>query len=1055
MNPRHIISLFCFLFFSIVELSAQSISATNITHNSATLHFSNPTLQQKNIHIFTKSSEDTLIFKEDFSSLPAVAVNVKFGGLLIPLELPASYTIYKGCQAQNIASEYNSYFSSYNDTCYLVQENSSKPASFTTPYLDLSTCNNNFRLRFNNISYQTSVSTKLYILMSDQNDNFVVIDSVSTPLSGVNIYDRIFTNGLNNSKIRFQINASTLKTTTKIDNIVITYPSINSTNINLSPYITSDSTLIIESLNTSSKYYAFIEGTEDTINFTTKERISLNSVSNISPNSVKVNYSIFDTINQPKLIIRKKSNASTVIADELFFSEYLCTTDNKAIEIYNGTNNDICLKDYSLRFLIGTGTPASYGNKRVYNFTNEDTIKSNSSMVMMEKLNNYNTNNNSVFHIIYPFFVSPTYPTITGNDAIILLKNNIPIDIFGDTVTATTDYWQTTNNNIKTNATIIKRKSTISKGSSINYKTSSGPIAGQVSTFLANEWDLVYSGTAPSAASLSGVGTHVMDNAYGGVDSLVSISSVSGGSYTVNGLEEGTYYETCLMIINGSDTTYSNKEIFKTGVNTYRRTNGIWDDSDTNWTKGIPTEIDNASILPSQIITIQSGDTARAYNIIINDSLNQAKAELINNGVLDIKNKSIIEACFKGYTISSDGWNLFGLPISASSSTQDSIGNVFFHNSTNDDLYYWQEDYTDASNNGRWVNWKNIPSGTGNFFVDNRGYLVAYKVDSRLEFIGSINDNSTYSLLTNASLNSPTADRGWHLCSNPYPFTLSLNQIQRTNISNPSILDPNTLNYTALDPTSPSTYKIAPFQGFFVQASASTNALNIGKSAYPSKKTLTPQNYITLSVNSNIGADKTKLILIDSTSLGYDVEFDNRKIDGFGNVPEISTKYNSEKFSINAIPPVIDSLFIDLNINLKAAPNSFLKFEALDKSQFKKIVLFDKINNISVVDFKLDSTYNLNSSTWTDSEKYQLRLYKTLSSLEKEIPKDEIKIQQSEDNVRIISTTKIQALELINTKGQMIKRVENSNQILIPQKGVFVLVIYRENDKTQRKIINL
>lgn len=1053
MNPRHIISLFCFLFFSIVELSAQSISATNITHNSATLHFSNPTLQQKNIHIFTKSSEDTLIFKEDFSSLPAVAVNVKFGGLLIPLELPASYTIYKGCQAQNIASEYNSYFSSYNDTCYLVQENSSKPASFTTPYLDLSKCNNNFRLRFNNISYQTSVSTKLYILMSDQNDNFVVIDSVSTPLSGVNIYDRIFTNGQKNSKIRFQINASNLKTTTKIDNIVITYPSINSTNINLSPYITSDSTLIIGSLNTSSKYYAFIEGTEDTINFTTKERISLNSVSNISPNSVKINYSIFDTINQPKLIIRKKSNASTVIADELFFSEYLCTTNNKAIEIYNGSNRDICLKDYSARFLIAT-SGTSYGVKKVYNFTDEDTIKSGSNLLIVEKQLSYNPTNESLYYINYPFYEISTASTITGNDAIILLKNNKPIDIFGDTIVAPTNYWEMTDHSILTKDVIIKRKSTISKGRTINPNTT-GPVLTTMATFLANEWDLVYNGTAPSAANLSGVGTHVMDNAYGGVDSLVSITSVTGGSYTVNGLEEGTYYETCLMIISGSDTTYSNKEVFKTGVNTYRRNNGIWNDSDTNWTKGIPTEIDNASILPSQIITIQNGDTVRAYNIIIYDSLNQAKAELINNGVLDIKNKSIIEACFKGYTISSEGWNLFGLPISASSSSQDSIGNVFFNNSIYDDLYYWQEDYTDASNNGRWVNWKSIPSGTGAFFVDNRGYSVAYKVDSRLEFIGSINDNSTYSLLTNASLNSPIADRGWHLCSNPYPFTLSVNQIQRTNISNPSILDPLTLNYTALDPTSPSTYKIAPFQGFFVQASASTNALNISKSAYTSKKNLTPLNYITLSLNSNIGADKTKLIFIDSTSLGYDVEFDNRKIDGFGDVPEISTKFNSEKYAINAIPPIIDSLIVDLNINLKAVPNSFLKFEALDKSEFKKIILFDKINNISVVDFILDSTYNLNSSTWTDSEKYQLRLYKTLSSLEKEIPKDEIKIQQSEDNVRIISTTKIKALELINTKGQMIKRVENSNQILIPQKGVFVLVIYRENDKTQRKIINL
>ncbi|MBP1629902.1 MAG: hypothetical protein H6Q15_795 [Bacteroidetes bacterium] len=1051
MNPRHIISLFCFLFFSMFELSAQSISTTNITHNSATLHFSNPTLQQKNIHIFTKSSEDTLIFKEDFSGFPIVSTGNYFGGYAIPLYLPNSYTNHSGCQGRNLCNP-------YGDSCYF-RYSSSNYSEFITPSLDLSKSGGNYRirLRLRNTNLTNKINLRVY--KSDNLGNFSDYSNIVINNNSSRLYDSVFSSGTTNSKIRFYMVSQ--NSNLILDDIQITYTSISNTEATL-PISTNDSIYSITNLNPNTKYYSFIEGSIDTISFATLNRIYQNSISNISPNSAKINYTTTDTINQPKLIIRKKSNSSTVVADDLLISEYISTdTYNRGIEIYNGTNKNICLQDYKIRFLVAPGTSTSYTIIRTFDFFGLDTIYSNSTIVIYDKLDTKNNTTNGLFYKNTPLLVLPVM-TITGNDAIVLLKNNKPIDIFGDTITAPvspTDYWQTTNGDIKTNATIIKRKSTISKGRTINPNTT-GPVLTTMATFLANEWDLVYSGSSPSAANLSGVGTHVMDNAYGGVDSLVSISSVSGGSYTVDGLEEGTYYEACLMIISGSDTTYSNKEVFKTGVNTYRTKSGNWDDSDTNWTKGIPTEIDNANILPSQIISIQSGDTARAYNIIINDSLNQAKAELINNGVLDIKNKSIIEACFKGYTISSDGWNLFGLPISASSSTQDSIGNVFFHNSTNDDLYYWQEDYTDASNNGRWVNWKDIPSGTGSFFVDNRGYLVAYKVDSRLEFIGSINDNSTYSLLTNASLNSPTADRGWHLCSNPYPFTLSLNQIQRTNISNPSILDPNTLNYTALDPTSPSTYKIAPFQGFFVQgffvqASASTNALNIGKSAYPSKKTLPPLNNITLSLNSNIGTDKTKLIFIDSTSLGYDVEFDNRKIDGFGDVPEISTKYNSEKYAINAIPPVIDSLFIDLNINLKAAPNSFLKFEALDKSQFKKIVLFDKINNISVVDFKLDSTYNLNSSTWTDSERYQLRLYKTLSSLEKEIIKEEIKIQQSEDNVRIISTTKIQALELINTKGQMIKRVEDSNQIILPQKGVFVLVIYRENDKTQRKIINL
>lgn len=1051
-------SILFLLFLGLNNIVFSQVSyVENTSHNSTQIIIPNTQNQLKRIHIFTKSSEDTIVFKEDFSKLPWISALTKLGGYLEPTLLPASYTYYKGCMAQNIATVINLNPANKKDTCYLVQTANSPESSFITPELDLTKSNNSFRIGFQVFYHNGSNTAKLYIAVSIDGVSFTNIDSIQTPSSGSITYNRLFSNGVSNTKIKLFLKTSTKTTTTKIDNFYVSYPSIIITNNPNSPIETSDTIISLTNLSSNTKYYYFIEGSNDTLNFETNNYIDQGQITNISPNSALLN--INTSINQPKLIVKQKSTQNTIVAEDLFISEYMCSGTHKGIEIYNGTGKDICLHDYMLRYLLATATPGLSPAVRNLIFDIKDTIYSNSLLIV--SLPQIHLINNSII----PNFIIDTSSVpsglFTGNDAFILLKNNTPIDIFGDTISFPNSSTNWSNGQINTGSTIIKRKSNINKGRVINPTTASG--VNSMANFLTNEWDLVYSGTSPSYADLAGAGSHVMDNALGSWDSLVGVYTLNSGlvdlgngnyQYVLDNLLEDTYYETYLMVVENGDTNYSNTQLFKTGKNTLRTLSGNW--NDTNWTKGVPDTIDNVIIPTNQELIIPNGVNAKANTIYLRDGLGDNKAELKIQGSLEYNN-AVIEADFNGYTNNLDGWNLFSLPINPLNISQDTIGQVYFNTGNNDDLYYWQEDYTDTSNLGRWVNYKSIPGGSGDFFKTQRGYLVSYNQNKKLEFEGRINDSASYTLLDNASLSLPNSERGWHLCANPYPFTLSIDNFNRTNVSNPSLLDPQTLNYTTLDVNDPTNYKIPPYSGFFVQVANQTNNLSIIKEGNGSKATINPSNFIEIKLISDLGVDKTKVLFIQGTSYGFDVEYDNRKLEGYGNLSEISTVFNSENYSINAIEDFEDSIKVDLKFTVKVSGVHSIKLNIKEIQEYNKILLYDKTTNTILNDFIIDSIFSTNLSLG-EYENYQLIIKKQSSSIPNEeiSQKTNIRIEKDGDKVEVFLVgginEEILSLELINTKGQVINMKTKSNWIIIPEKGIYIIRVITNKNQFNRKI---
>lgn len=1009
-----IVFLVLLLIFNSIGFS-QTLTSSNITNNSARISFTNSESQSLNLHVFIKSVEDTIIYSENFSGFPKVYLGNDICVSAIALNLPSTYTNLLGCKGRNL-------FNKNGDSCSFNSN-----GEFITPFLDLSKSGGNYRIKFK-AKGSTSSNIIMRIYKSDSLENYSNYSNVVVNKNTSKAYDSLFTSGSSKARIKFYSPTSNLT----IDDLSISYTSITKTPIASSPFNTVSNSIDLTSLNPNTTYHCFIEGRTDTIIFTTLNWIKLDSITNISPNSARINFTSPDNTTTRKLIINKKSNYQTSLADDLFISEYTSANSyNRAIEIYNGTGKDICLQNYQVKYSFNGSLDTTFS------FSEYDTIKSSSCIVLMESLENLSVANEGYFYKHYKLGAL----TVTGDDAFAIIKNGNYIDIFGCIGQDPGNGW-TSGSSISTYQTTLRRNSNVSSGIKTN-PTSGFPTLG-------NEWTQIGSASSINASNFEDFGKHPMDNAFGDFDSLVLYVSVgvSDTVFDLTNLEEGRIYEAYLVIGNGNDTVVSNSIKFKTGVNTQRNSNGDWNDD--NWSKGIPTITDNAIIINEQRLIIPDGYNAECYNLIIKDTLNQTKASLINNGNLNIKNQTKIQAYFNGYTSNANGWYLFGLPISISSSSQDSIGNIFFHPTTNDDLYYWQEDYTDIDNNGRWINWKNIPLGSGDFFIDSRGYLISYSQNTQLEFSGQLNNNSSYSLLSDASLSSPNNERGWHLCSNPYPFYISMDNIQRTNISLPSLLDAETSNYNALIQTD----SIPPFAGFMVQVSNSTNALTINKNSN-SSKTLIPQNILTLKVSSNQGYDKTRLIIMDSVSLGYDIKYDNRKLHGFGLSPEIYSRIGNQNFSINTIPQIEDSLIIDINFISKANDNYRITLNIDNNQDFERIILYDKITNTNLIDFKIDTSYTFYSLAENNQDKFQLKLYKNLSSIKEIKESERISLQQKENEVKVISSSEIKSLEIRNMKGQLINKNYKTNTINIPGKGVFILTIITSKNKYQRKIINL
>lgn len=999
-----VVSIMCLYASAQNTFSIQSVGA-----NSVTINYS--IVEDATLYIY----ENDTVYYEDFSLFQSTGtdadhVSLVYNNFLWPL--PESYLKTKGAKAQ--------YVKKYTDTTGI---NLIKGSIFRTSEIDLSKTNSDGNYSYSLYTEIRKVKGSSSLIVSNNYGNTIYSTTATESL----FFDSVRTSP--DLYLEFAPNTSDSKAREyNISKIVVTIPQEYCNKQNYS-ILAANTSYIINDLLPNTKYVLALG--EDTLSFTTLKEKTLDSITNITTNSATA-YLTNNTSSSKKLKVVKKGNTYN-FADDLIISQACYLEGQNALEIYNGTGKNVCLKNYSL-VMWGTTFPT---NPNIQIFTEKDSIKHGEAKVVYNALNIETPIDGAGSFYYHPFFYCYR--------PIILLNNNDTIDVFGNINESLTEpnAWNCVN---EEEQTIRASKFVLRRNSDINYGVKHNPDSGFPT--LCTEWT---GDNSTEESNFRDFGLHTLtgtisqaDIANIGLGTPISESNISlqDGYYQIDNLEEKTYY-VAYLVSEDESIVYGYKGFLTKGT-TARTTSGEW--TDTNWTNGEPTFNDVVQINNGVDVTVSQGNTAKCNTLILKDG-----ASFKNNGTANIDTYEI-EKSFSGYeskTLSSTGWYLFGIPIEISSDNQTYIAEVLDAREDNDDidLYFWKEDYTEEEMQGMWANYKAYDFAEP-FFKEGRGYLISYANNTTNSFSGKINDNSSYTLLNNATLSGVGSYYGWHLVANPYSFPISLSQIERTNSTVPSFLN-SSGNYEVLMGAN----TLQPFEGFFVQVNNSANSFVVNKNEPIAKSSLNDINFISFSINNIDGEDKTYLAFDTNFTNALEWQTDNHKLLGYGLAPEIYTTFDNENFAVNVIPPTLeDTLNVDLRCIIKQEGEYTLKYRGEIPLSYNKIGLYDRQSGEMLRDFSLDSVYVFSADETMDEDKFMLKFIRNslgggvLASLHF------INISQDNNLVKVYSDEEISLITLYSMDGKEIYKTKDK-EIVINKKGFFLLKVKTTNSEKVFKVI--
>jgi hypothetical protein len=801
-----------------------------------------------------------------------------------------------------------------------------------------------------------------------------------------------------------------------IDDIKITSPRDT-----ISHSLNGD-TLSLQGLMPETKYYIEILNQDlsvaNLLHFSTPSQIS-----NFSAEVVNFDSVVLSWLNNNSLNFLLSINSITNVADDLLISKIACSSSINIVEIYNPTERDICLKDYEF---VGYNNSTELNSTSLrYKFAEEDNIKSNSCIII--SLNTKISPRDSNL-VVYPCVYSSHFSG--GNDSYLILKENCEntydtIDIFGILRVPSDSY----NFSGKT----LIRKPEIRRGIKHNPANVEN---------VYSEWN-IYPYNSENINSI--LGTHTLNPAIAVHNLENNTLSVGQNSYQVNNVDFDGVYRCQIKEDNNVISTTT----FRMGKEINAISNGNWDNN-TIWQNGKqPTNLDRVIISSGINITIPQTIEAKCAELVIKSNYSTCdttnKVEIINNGNLQAE-KYIVKPTFTAYTANSNGWTLFGVPINITNKTRQEIYNSF-DIGNQDDLYYLKEDYTsDAS---AWIPYyENVDDS--NFFKQNLGYLIAYAGEKELQWEGTLFFEDELILLNNASYNE-NGGAGFHLCTNPYPFSVNQNNFSKTNIGGIWLLKPETGQYIPEDPNEQSSFMIPPFVGFMTKVNTSENLLKVHKQATVIQaKSSSMIEKLHLNLSYDGGEDDLKIYFREDVTENID-EYDVCKLFSFGSAPDLYSNYSQNNLSIVSLPLWQDSIIIPITYSAKNLSEYVLKMKNIPENVVRA-ELYD--DNELLIDFVEDSVYNFQTLLSNEEKTLILKLYSFDLDVTQEEEMLDFKVIQDKNIVKVISSNEIEELVLYNTKGVKVKE-SNSNEIIIPDKSCYVLSIKIKGHSYSCKIIYL
>lgn len=429
----------------------------------------------------------------------------------------------------------------------------------------------------------------------------------------------------------------------------------------------------------------------------------------------------------------------------------------------------------------------------------------------------------------------------------------------------------------------------------------------------------------------------------------------------------------------------------------------------------------------SGVVTVATNKTLTVNGTLTN---NTASNLVLNNGGQLISN-SVAATVYKTIeawnTDNKTGWYLLSSPIQDATIT--SISNLITTESGYD-LFR----YNESKSTNQWENYKNEEYASDfTSFERGRGYLYRNAATQYVTFTGNTNTSVTYNL---SYANEIDALKGFNIIGNPLTHDITWGDITKTNVNTVGYYTLGTDgNWTVHNSSGDlSTNKIAPMQGFLVQANGASPSVTFG-AAGKNSESKANNDYIKFVVGNSQYNDVTYALFDKGDGIN---KIDHRNAE----IPMLYIPQDGKNYAIATMGD--DTQMFDLSFEAKTMGTYTISMNA--KGNFSYIHLIDRLTgddtNLLIED------YSFIGSPQDNAERFIVKLsYHNGSSTDSEtfayqsgneiIVNGEGTLEVYDVTGRKVMTTTINGVETINGLNS----------------GVYIFRVIGETLKTQKIVV--
>jgi hypothetical protein len=378
----------------------------------------------------------------------------------------------------------------------------------------------------------------------------------------------------------------------------------------------------------------------------------------------------------------------------------------------------------------------------------------------------------------------------------------------------------------------------------------------------------------------------------------------------------------------------------------------------TNWTEGVPSATHNVYIpavtnhpTASGVVTINKGVIKSGATLIAQDAF--------NGTITYERNLPTV-----------DSWYLVSSPV-AGETFEDLITNFNFATGNT------PPNIGISSYNQTLPVWSYASLATTGSLVAGEGYSVRLASPGNIGFTGTINTSDISFALSQGTNN-------YNLLGNPFTSFINSDTFltnENTNVELTFWMWNGTSYDTRTTGTSPN-FKIAPGQGFFVEAKTSNNvtfteALQSHETVDNFQKSTNDRPEIKLTLTEGTQSRKIEVFYIDGTTKGFDNGFDGKMFggttDNFSIFSELLSESVGVKYALQSLPNSdFENMVIPVGVKADAGKEITFTAEAMNLPADVKVFLEDRLLNTVT---RLDETNATYKVTLTEDANGTGRFY--------------------------------------------------------------------------------